>query len=410
MSEKKTRKNASSNADPRPSRRSIPAPQASAVPPEQRYASTADYRPRPKEDPWCSLPGMWVEESPSARIASPEALHVFCFQPAASRVTYLGSTTHDGEIAVPSGMWWVECSSLRHGLNEARRLRAPGIILPRFAPPLDEQEVAGQIFGLSHLRLLSAPGFPARLVDDALSTCTELEFLGLSGCNLRNADLSLLEGMTRLACLDLSNNQVLSRAGLERLAGLSSLRRLNLASCVAVTNVVLKFLAQLPELTALNLEGCSRLSNFQPLRSAHGLRTLFLGGTRLTPEDLTALGELPKLRHVDLSEAEVDAKGWKALGRLSHLETLSLRNCTRLTLRGLESVLCAPKLKHLDLRGCSRFSGYEAAQVVRKRSRRIELREPENLLLPFLSPYYSRASDDLIRWTPRRTFKLTVGP
>ncbi|XP_040073512.2 F-box/LRR-repeat protein 14-like [Ixodes scapularis] len=149
---------------------------------------------------------------------------------------------------------------------------------------------------------------------------SSLEYLGLEDCALvSDLGLEYLSlGLKHLVSLDLSMCLSVTDAGLEHIAKISSLKKLTLLGCEDLTsqNVGLSVVAEkLRDLTALNISECEYVSKDGISVVAANLRKLRFINMRLC----TGLTNI-SLKH---------------LARMSSLEVINLKGCTKITGKGM---------------------------------------------------------------------------
>ena len=107
----------------------------------------------------------------------------------------------------------------------------------------------------------------SNITDDDLSLLNDLpglKQLNLSGCNnLTDAGLAHLQHLTSLQQLDLSRCSNLTDAGVAHLQRLTSLQQLNLSRCYNLTDAGLAHLQHLTSLQQLDLSRCDNLTDTQ---------------------------------------------------------------------------------------------------------------------------------------------------
>ena len=226
--------------------------------------------------------------------------------------------------------------------------------------------------GLKNLRWLSVGD---RGVTDKGLACleglTNLEYLGLEGAQVTDAGLVYLKKMLKLKSLRLYGTRVTER-GFVHLEGLQNLE--NLQVLFGVTETGLMHLSKLPSLKSITVngdslgeEGLALLLKFESLEhvyidntdkmdaivkeivNLHGLKELTIdtgltdeglielknmqslqkltiGPSKITGSGISALAQLPSLNTLTLHQANLASEDdWMALGKLSALQSLSLR-------------------------------------------------------------------------------------
>lgn len=208
----------------------------------------------------------------------------------------------------------------------------------------------------------------ARLTDASaarLPTMRSLRSLKLGWCpRLSSSALGELSALSGLTALDVSHT-ALDDMGLVAICkGVRRLRELSLRGC-AVSDAAVSRCSMLKQLRTLCLRSCEiGVWHAQPSpchshnHSAAALRrrslpsttTRALGAAPPCAGDGAAshLGELTKLRDLDLAFTDVSDAGLRALGSLGSLTALSLDSC-HVSCEGLECLGHFPQLRTLDL-------------------------------------------------------------
>jgi len=173
---------------------------------------------------------------------------------------------------------------------------------------------------LQHLNLKSIYNYGVREIDvDAMAAFKNLEFLDLSGSNIRST---------------------------EKLVGLSKLRTLIFYSCNQLKD--LKGLDQLPSLTHLEFDDCSQLTNLDAINRCIELETL----CPPAGVELTSITELKKLKELHSILDMLDPENLEVLGCFPALEGLRLNWEGRSRFDGVELDLRLlkekPNLKYLS--------------------------------------------------------------
>ncbi len=226
--------------------------------------------------------------------------------------------------------------------------------------------------GLKNLRWLSTGD---RGVTDKGLAClaglTNLEYLGLEGAQVSDAGLVYLKNMSKLKKIRLYGTPVTEK-GFVHLKSLKNLEEINVLFGVTETGLVA--LSKLPSLKnitvdgdSLGEEGLKLLSKFKSLehvyidntdkmdaiikelinlrglkkltlgtgltdngliqlKNMQSLQALTIGPSRITGKGIAALAEISSLRVLQLHQATLASEDdWMAIGKLSALQSLSLR-------------------------------------------------------------------------------------
>ena len=153
----------------------------------------------------------------------------------------------------------------------------------------------------------------------------DLEQLTIGRKGLTEEDLTLLERLTKLECLDLMHSDV-TDAALAHLRPLRALKQL-LVRGAGITDEGLKRLGQMP-----------------------ALEDVFLSGASITDAGLAHLAALPKLKRLVLGSAPgVTDAGLASVGRITSLEDLEINMAPGVTDAGLAALRGLAKLRILNL-------------------------------------------------------------
>ena len=159
--------------------------------------------------------------------------------------------------------------------------------------------------------------------DEGFITAISTESAGGFG----DGEVELLTGLPRLSNVSLFNSLV-SGEGLKTVAGIDTIRRLNLRRTSNIGPDDLAVLTELPNLEVLEL---------------------LYNSNSVTDEALDHVAKLTKLRSLDLRGcSQVSDAGLLKLGTLKNLEDLKLR-CVALTDKGMTVLGEMPKLKYLEV-------------------------------------------------------------
>ena len=158
---------------------------------------------------------------------------------------------------------------------------------------------------------------------EALGRMTELKDLYLSGPNITDETLLILQRLNKIEHLNLHESAI-TDMGLVHLSKLGNLRFLSVRS------------------TSISGNGLIYLKNLKQLE------ILDLTGTKITDTGLEHVKILTRLKQLCLSETKITDAGLERLKNMTSLECLSLRN-TKVTDAGLEYLKGLNRLYWLDL-------------------------------------------------------------
>jgi Leucine Rich repeat len=216
---------------------------------------------------------------------------------------------------------------------------------------------AGKMTALRYLRI----GGPA--VSDAglgrIASIPNLRGLTLKSCDkVSDAGFAHLAAHRRLESLGLWFCRTLGEEGTRAIGKLKSLRHLRTGYCPGVTDERLDHFSDLLELRELDLRGTpvtdagvAKLTRFSRLEVLH----LWVC-PNLTEKCIPSVVKLPKLRVLEFYESKAvkpDDRDMTALGKLPHLRRLTLSNCERVTTDGFRAVAGSPELEELGMRNCA---------------------------------------------------------
>jgi len=165
----------------------------------------------------------------------------------------------------------------------------------------------------------------------------DLRHLALTNCDkITDDDLKVLRSLPNLKSLDLSGCDEVTDKGLQVLSSMTSLQNLNLTDLSQITIRGLKAL--------LPLKGSLQNLNLTEI--------LFISPEE--KEDFTTLHQLKKLRHLNLTWANISNGSLRQLcSSLPELQSLTLANCRYWTAEGLKQALSSlvhpERLESLDL-------------------------------------------------------------
>jgi uncharacterized protein (TIGR02996 family) len=198
-----------------------------------------------------------------------------------------------------------------------------------------------------------------------------LRSLTLSGCDgLPDEALSVLSRASRLEELNLYRCLSLTGSGLADVAGLPALRSLNLSLCRKIKNADVAHLARATGLERLHVEDCARLTDkcLEAIGKLTRLRELNVSECpAIRGKGLASLTGLERLEHLKLSGCrELTDASIVPLGQLRELRILRLRQCRHLTAKGLIAALGGlTHLRWLDLRECPQLSSADRKRLVK---------------------------------------------
>jgi len=144
-----------------------------------------------------------------------------------------------------------------------------------------------------------------------------LECLKIHDSNFTDAAASRLDAFAELRYLSLGSDQITS-VSLSAISKLKNLRVLSLWGA-RITADDLKFIGLLDELMALDLPHVQVHSGLHHLKGLTNLRSLDIGDTDFTAEDLAELESLPRLQKLNLAGRHLRRDDYAALERLPHL-------------------------------------------------------------------------------------------
>ncbi|KNA17824.1 hypothetical protein SOVF_076430 [Spinacia oleracea] len=158
------------------------------------------------------------------------------------------------------------------------------------------------------------------------SSLPHLQVLSMNGCDLRGGIHKSLSNLQHLSVIDLNNNDNLGGGVPESLAGLTNLTELSLTYCDLIGAFPEKIL-QVPTLTSLDLSFNNKLQGTLPEFHMNGsLEVLLLGGTNFSTTMPSSIGNLKKLRSIDIKGCQFHGSIPSSLGSLTLLESLDLSN------------------------------------------------------------------------------------
>ena len=202
-----------------------------------------------------------------------------------------------------------------------------------------------------------------------------LQRLDVSHCNaLTISGVRHLPRLPQLTWLNISHCQHANNDWVHSIAGVQCLQELRMVACVDVEATGLKVLSSLPNLRHLDASYCYLTRGNTTLCSLStlcGLQRLSLDGTvRVTDDDVARLSALETLVHLNLGGCSnlTNACGEVLFSAFAQLESLVLRDCSRLTGGVLELASPRLRLKKLVLSGCIGFTDDDIRFVAVMRS------------------------------------------
>jgi Leucine-rich repeat (LRR) protein len=245
---------------------------------------------------------------------------------------------------------------------DARQLNQPK---PQVAQSYSVQQIIGEVErrGGQVVRDPNSPDHPITEID-------------LRNCQLRDAGLAYLRGLTSLKRLDLSNGyNIFTKNGVANLATLTNLEQISIRKNFGSAQQLPLYLRELPHLKSLELAG-SNDGNQNPdaailgsmtglekltISDAFGdaamehlarltnLRELYIDATPITDIGAERFRNFRKLRSLTVYTGVIDDDGFASLEDLHELEQLTLggRELTAAVLKHVQ----APKLRALTLSG-----------------------------------------------------------
>ena len=178
-----------------------------------------------------------------------------------------------------------------------------------------------------------------------LARLTELRELWLDGTNVTNSGLKALAAFPNLRELVLSRTSI-DGAGLKHLSVLTELRLLGLCG-TRVTGADLNLLAAFKKLEVLSLD----LDDLGGLPAISTLRTLEVGGSKLTDAGIREIAKLEGLRELNIPDTGVTDAGLKVVAKLRGLQKLSMTD-DRVTDAGVRELAALKDLRELSLMNC----------------------------------------------------------
>lgn len=169
-----------------------------------------------------------------------------------------------------------------------------------------------------------------------------------------------LTAFPKLKSVDIGGLSYFNNRGLQYIAGIKGLESLNLNQCRNLTDTGLASISGMTKLTFLDLTNCTNISEagILKLKPLKNLKTLKLGYLRkLDDKCLGHIAGFKNLESLDLSycRGNITAAGWKKLQGLTKLKELTI-DYTYIDDAGLKALADIASLKTLSMRSCSRVS------------------------------------------------------
>ncbi|CAN8014338.1 unnamed protein product, partial [Ixodes persulcatus] len=195
-----------------------------------------------------------------------------------------------------------------------------------------------------------------------------LEYLGLEDCALvSDLGLEYLSlGLKNLVSLDLSMCLSVTDAGLEHIAKISSLKKLILLGCEDLTSQSMFHLATAQfRLNCLIISYCNQIEDtgihmINRGQGLVGLTTLNVNACPITDVGLSVVAEkLRDLTALNISECEYVSKDGISVvaANLQKLRFINMRLCTGLTNISLKHLARMSSLEVINLKGCTKITG-----------------------------------------------------
>jgi len=209
---------------------------------------------------------------------------------------------------------------------------------------------------LQELDVSSCPRVNRECIERIVDSCDGLTGLSLNGCSdLTNDSIQALAPVGKtLVKLNAEGCPRISNTGMRALArSAPNLTALSVAF-TSVSDAGIVFLGGLKHLRVLSLKGLVGVT-------AHGLRSLASGGSRLELENLNLSGC-----------RNVCDRACAALEQLSSLSRLSLHDCVDVSEAGVRKLVSSlARLESLNLRGCSRIRESVLCELLRTHALRV---------------------------------------
>lgn len=198
---------------------------------------------------------------------------------------------------------------------------------------------------IEQTRTIFSSGAPLSSVQaKMLGSVAEMEAISLGGRAIKGARLTEIGPLPRLGSLNL-NDMAIGCEGYRWIASLPALHELS-ANELALS-----------------------VAEAELLASSKSLGFISLANATITPGALTALGRMPTLQAIVLTDCQFDTADLEAfLASADQLESVDL-NGTPLTPAILESIMRLPELKNLDVADCQ--IGLDALDVIARNGARL---------------------------------------
>jgi hypothetical protein len=174
-------------------------------------------------------------------------------------------------------------------------------------------------------------------------------YIDLSNVQIKDENLNHLAHFSHLEELSLAETEVTS-SGLANLRSAAGLLRLDLSNCNWLDDDGLEYLQILQNLIWLNLKGTKIThAGLLHLNELTRISHLILRDTNISNTDLNALEGLHRLKYLDISETQIDDAGLVPLCRFTHLRSLWIEDCKKITDAGMAHLSCMTSLRRLRL-------------------------------------------------------------